>query len=97
MLMSVRVELTCRAWARDSSPSVSMLLLLTDRLTEEWADEWGKSAIASTFAAGGTHARNPQPGEDSAALSCTAPSSWIRLKDRSRTSRVGFLRSSLAR
>lgn len=46
MLMSVRVELTCRAWARDSSPSLLMLLLLTDRLMKEWADEWGKSAIA---------------------------------------------------
>lgn len=35
MLMSVRVRLALTARASDRSPSVPMLLLLTDRLTEE--------------------------------------------------------------
>lgn len=40
MLMSVSVRLTFTARARDTSPSVPMLLLLTDRLTEEGGNEW---------------------------------------------------------
>lgn len=73
MLMSVRVRLALTARASDRSPSVPMLLLLTDRLTEEGGGE--KHVWEGVLAAvGGTHALRPQPGDASASLMCTAPS-----------------------
>lgn len=44
-----------------------------------------------------THSLRTQPGPDTASLRYTAPSSSIRLYDRSMTSRVGFCVSTLAR
>lgn len=75
MLMSVRVRLALTARASDRSPSVPMLLLLTDRLTEEGGGGGEEHVWEGVLAAvGGTHALRPQPGDASASLMCTAPS-----------------------
>lgn len=77
----------CRWWKTST--------LTSKMFTKSWAD--GTPSKAKRVTVCQTHSLRLQPDEEMTSLRYTAPSSSIRLDDRSMTSRVAFCLSTLAR